>query len=94
MKKKATFGAPSVYLFGRFCREIAGLVVFYVVIRAVGRGLLTPEQITYAAPFVFFLIWVPRLGAAVSRFILAPKQNRITVWSILMITGRNTCIAT
>ncbi|MBO9437026.1 mechanosensitive ion channel, partial [Ruegeria sp. R13_0] len=62
------------YLFGRFCREIAGLVVFYVVIRAVGRGLLTPEQITYAAPFVFYLIWVPRLGAAASRFVLAPNK--------------------
>ncbi len=62
------------YLFIRFCHEIAGLVVFYVVIRAVGRGLLTPEQITYAAPFVFYLIWVPRLGAAASRFVLAPKK--------------------
>ncbi len=62
------------YLFGRFCREIAGLVVFYVVIRAVGRGLLTPEQITYAGPFVFYLIWVPRLGAAASRFVLAPNK--------------------
>ena len=62
------------YLFGRFCREIAGLVVFYVVIRAVGRGLLTPEQITYAAPFVFYLVWIPRLGAAASRFVLAPQK--------------------
>ncbi|WP_109311581.1 mechanosensitive ion channel family protein [Ruegeria sp. AU67] len=62
------------YLFRRFCREIAGLVVFYVVIRAVGRGLLTPEQITYAAPFVFYLIWIPRLGAAASRFVLAPSK--------------------
>ncbi len=62
------------FLFRRFCREIAGLVVFYVIIRAVGRGLMTPEQITYAAPFVFYLIWVPRLGAAASRFVLAPNQ--------------------
>ncbi|MFY2824553.1 mechanosensitive ion channel family protein [Ruegeria sp. MALMAid1280] len=62
------------YLFVRFCHEIAGLVVFYVVIRAVGRGLLTHEQITYAAPFVFYLIWIPRLGAAASRFILAPNK--------------------
>ena len=62
------------YLFIRFCHEIAGLVVFYVVIRAIGRGLLTPEQVTYAAPFVFYLIWIPRLGAAASRFILAPNK--------------------
>ncbi|MCG7518412.1 mechanosensitive ion channel family protein [Ruegeria sp. Ofav3-42] len=62
------------YLFRRFCREIAGLVVFYVVIRALGRGLLTPEQLIYAAPFVFYLIWIPRLGAAASRFVLAPNK--------------------
>ncbi|WP_170324813.1 mechanosensitive ion channel family protein [Ruegeria arenilitoris] len=70
------------YLFGRFCREIAGLVVFYVVIRAVGRGLLSPEQITYAAPFVFYLIWIPRLGAAASRFILAPNQPHFRLVNI------------
>ncbi len=70
------------YLFGRFCREIAGLVVFYVVIRAVGRGLLSPEQITYAAPFVFYLIWIPRLGAAASRFVLAPNKPEFRLVNI------------
>ncbi|MEM6658168.1 MAG: mechanosensitive ion channel family protein [Pseudomonadota bacterium] len=70
------------YLFVRFCHEIAGLVVFYVVIRAVGRGLLTPEQITYAAPFVFYLIWIPRLGAAASRFVLAPKKPHFRLVNI------------
>ena len=74
------------YLFGRFCREIAGLVVFYVVIRAVGRGLLSPEQLVYAAPFVFYLIWIPRLGAAASRFVLAPKKPR-SYLALLLITG-------
>ncbi len=70
------------YLFRRFCREIAGLIVFYVVIRAVGRGLLTTEQITYAAPFVFYLIWVPRLGAAASRFVLAPHKAQFRLVNI------------
>ena len=70
------------YLFRRFCHEIAGLIVFYVVIRALGRALLTPEQITYAAPFVFFLIWVPRLGAAVSRFVLAPNKPRLRLVNV------------
>ncbi|MES0861278.1 mechanosensitive ion channel family protein [Ruegeria sp. SCPT10] len=74
-------GAVS-YLFVRFCKEIAGLVVFYVVIRAVGRGLLTTEQITYAAPFVFYLIWVPRLGAAASRFVLAPNKAEFRLVNI------------
>ncbi|WP_170548681.1 mechanosensitive ion channel family protein [Ruegeria atlantica] len=75
------WGAVS-FLFRRFCREIAGLVVFYVVIRALGRGLLTPEQLTYAAPFVLYLIWVPRLGAAASRFILAPNQPQYRLVNI------------
>ncbi|KIC43446.1 mechanosensitive ion channel protein MscS [Ruegeria sp. ANG-R] len=70
------------FLFRRFCREIAGLIVFYVVIRAVGRGLLTPEQITYAAPFVFYLIWIPRLGAAASRFVLAPQKPQFRLVNI------------
>ncbi len=70
------------YLFGRFCREIAGLVVFYVVVRAIGRGLLTTEQITYAAPFVFYLVWIPRLGAAASRFVLAPKKPEFRLVNI------------
>ncbi|MEX0307053.1 MAG: mechanosensitive ion channel family protein [Ruegeria sp.] len=70
------------YLFRRFCREIAGLIVFYVVIRAIGRGLLTPEQITYAAPFVFYLIWIPRLGAAASRFVLAPQKPQYRLVNI------------
>ncbi|WP_209833232.1 mechanosensitive ion channel domain-containing protein [Ruegeria sp. HKCCE3926] len=70
------------YLFRRFCREIAGLIIFYVVIRAVGRGLLTTEQITYAAPFVFYLIWVPRLGAAASRFVLAPEKPQFRLVNI------------
>ncbi|KUJ81748.1 mechanosensitive ion channel family protein [Ruegeria profundi] len=75
------WGAVS-YLFNRFCREIAGLVVFYVVIRALGRGLLTPEQLTFAGPFVFYLIWIPRLGAAASRFILAPSKPHFRLVNI------------
>lgn len=70
------------YLFRRFCHEIAGLVVFYVVIRALGRAILTPEQLTYAAPFVFFLIWIPRLGAAASRFVLAPNKPQLRLVNI------------
>ncbi|MCE8554510.1 mechanosensitive ion channel [Ruegeria pomeroyi] len=66
-------GAVS-YLFRRFCREVLGLVVFYYTLVFVGRRLLEPEQIAYAAPFVLYLIWLPRLGAAISRFILAPNR--------------------
>jgi small-conductance mechanosensitive channel len=70
------------YLFSRFCHEIAGLVVFFLVVRGLGQAILTPEQVSYAAPFVFYLIWVPRLGAAVSRFILAPKKPHFRLVNI------------
>jgi len=66
-------GALS-YLARRFLREILGLVVFYVVIRAVGRALLDEQQLRFAAPMVTHLIWLPRVGAAVSRFLLAPNR--------------------
>ncbi|MCU9839771.1 mechanosensitive ion channel [Ruegeria sp. WL0004] len=66
-------GAVS-FLFRRFCREVLGLVVFYYTLVFVGRRLLEPEQIAYAAPFVLYLIWLPRLGAAISRFVLAPNR--------------------
>ncbi|GAB5438485.1 mechanosensitive ion channel family protein [Falsiruegeria mediterranea] len=62
------------FLFRRFCRELLGLVVFYVVLRFVGTQLLSAEELTFAAPLVFYLIWIPRLGAAISRFVLAPNR--------------------
>ncbi len=75
------WGAVS-FLFRRFCREIAGLIVFYIVIRTLGRILLTPEQLKFAGPFVFYLIWIPRLGAAASRFIMAPNNPKFRLVNI------------
>ncbi|MFV0515456.1 MAG: mechanosensitive ion channel family protein [Jhaorihella sp.] len=63
------------FLFRRFCRELLGLVVFYIVVRFVGRSLLDERELVFAAPFVYYLIWIPRLGAAVARFVLAPKRS-------------------
>lgn len=62
------------FLGRRFLREIIGLFAFYVVARTVGRMLLTPEQIQFAAPVLAYLIWMPRLGAAFARFVLAPNR--------------------
>ncbi len=73
----ATLRDSLSFLFRRFMREIFGLVVFYFAIRTVGRAILSPEQLAFAAPMVTYLIWVPRLGAAVSRLVLAPNQSRL-----------------
>ena len=71
---QATLASSAKYLFRRFLREILGLIVFYVVLRTVGSRILAPDQIAFAAPFVTTVIWVPRLTAAVARFVLAPKR--------------------
>ncbi len=63
-----------VFLLKRFLREIFGLVVFYIVLRAIGRLVLSPQQIMFAAPFVSYLIWMPRLAGAFSRFLMAPHR--------------------
>lgn len=62
------------FLFRRFMREIFGLIIFYFTARTVGRFLLSPDQVAFAAPLMTYLVWWPRLGAAVSRFVLAPNQ--------------------
>ncbi len=70
------------FLFRRLCRELLGLLVFYILIRTIGRALLSPEQIQFAAPFVFSLIWMPRLAAAISRFILAPQRSDLRMVNV------------
>ena len=62
------------FLGRRLIRELIGLAAFYLVIRIAGRLLLSPEQITFAGPFAIYLIWMPRLAAAIGRFVLAPKR--------------------
>ncbi|TKZ20930.1 mechanosensitive ion channel [Shimia litoralis] len=62
------------FLLRRFMREIFGLIVFYVVIRIVGRSILSQEQLAFAGPFVTYLIWMPRLTAAATRFMMAPQR--------------------
>ncbi|MBW4708205.1 mechanosensitive ion channel [Roseobacter sp. YSTF-M11] len=70
------------FLIRRLWREILGLIVFYVVARTVGQLLLTPQQITVAAPAVKYLVLLPRLAAALSRFAIAPKQPGYRLVSI------------
>lgn len=75
---KSTLG----FLVRRLWREILGLIVFYVVTRAVGQLLLTPEQIAVVAPAVRNVILIPRFAAALLRFALAPKQPMYRLVSV------------
>jgi moderate conductance mechanosensitive channel len=63
------------FLFRRLLRELLGLVAFYIVVRGVGQALLSPQQMTFAAPFVTALVWFPLLGAALARFVLVPRRS-------------------
>ncbi|MEP6267813.1 MAG: mechanosensitive ion channel domain-containing protein [Paracoccaceae bacterium] len=75
---KGTLG----FLLRRFWREFVGLIVFYVVVRTVGRFLLTPEQLSIAAPFVWMLVFFPRVSAAMARVVFAPNQPALRMLSV------------
>lgn len=70
----STLWTSLSYLFRRFMREIVGLIVFYIALRTVGLALLDKQQLVYVAPFILNLIWLPRLTAALARFVLAPTR--------------------
>lgn len=78
----ATLGATLRFLGGRLVRELLGLLVFYVVIRAVGAAFLSPAQMVVLAPAVRLLVLIPRLIAALSRFALAPTQPELRLVSV------------
>ncbi|AZV78129.1 mechanosensitive ion channel family protein [Parasedimentitalea marina] len=78
----ATLWSALGFLARRFGREILGLVAFYVALRTVGLALLSPAQLSFAGPFVTYMIWFPRLGAAVSRFVLAPHRSDLRLVNI------------
>lgn len=72
--EEKTLRAALTFLFRRFVRELIGLVGFYIGLRIVGQFFLTEHQRVFAGPFVFYLIWIPRLTAAFSRLVLAPRR--------------------
>ncbi|MGZ0186995.1 MAG: mechanosensitive ion channel family protein, partial [Alphaproteobacteria bacterium] len=61
-------------LFKRLCRDIAGVLVFLVVARQVGMLLTPPELFPFGSVIVVNLVSIPRMGAALSRFMLAPAE--------------------
>lgn len=78
----ATLRDSVTFLFRRFMREIFGLIIFYFAARILARIVMTPDQLAFAAPLMTYLIWWPRMGAAVSRFILAPKQSSMRLVNV------------
>ncbi|WP_327314603.1 mechanosensitive ion channel family protein [Jhaorihella thermophila] len=70
------------YLVRRFMHELVGLIAFYVVLRIFGALLFSEQQLAFAGPFVIYLIWIPRLGAALSRLVLAPNRSDLRLINV------------
>ncbi|MGD9294600.1 MAG: mechanosensitive ion channel [Roseobacter sp.] len=70
------------FLARRLARELIGLTVFFIVIRSVGEAILTSQQIAVLAPAVRYIIIIPRLIAALSRFALAPGRPDLRLLSV------------
>ncbi len=70
------------FLVRRFMHELVGLIAFYVVLRLFGLLLFSEQQLAFAGPFVIYLIWIPRLGAALSRLVLAPNRSDLRLVNV------------
>ncbi len=74
-----TLGEALRILGLRLFLDIIGLVVFAVVSRAVVVSLLPQEELRVGQIVMINLIMVPRLMAAMSRFILAPSRPDLRI---------------
>ncbi len=68
-------------LFIRFALDIAGLIAFLIVTRAVGRAVIEPEARPVAALLLLYVIVVPRFVAALLRFLLTPDRPALRLLS-------------
>ncbi|MEM6887408.1 MAG: mechanosensitive ion channel domain-containing protein [Pseudomonadota bacterium] len=78
----ASLWSAFTFLARRLGRELLGLAVFYVVIRAIAFAILTPTQIAVLGPGVRLLILMPRLVASLSRFALAPEKPELRLLTV------------
>ena len=79
---EASLKSTLTFLAKRLGRELLGLALFYVVIRTLGVALLTTQQIVFLGPVVRYLIIIPRLIAALSRFALAPRNAGLRLLNV------------
>ncbi len=64
-------------LWRRLVREFLGLFVFFVTIRITEGFLLADHQRPFAEAFILCFVWLPRLGAALSRFLITPDRPHL-----------------
>lgn len=59
----------------RLALELCGLLAFFIVGRAVLLAIISEEARPFAAAIVTSVVLMPRIGVAISRFILAPQRS-------------------
>ena len=83
--REPSFRQSLSFLFGRLCKDVFGVLVFFIVAQQAGPLLSNLVYSEDDAPWpvmvpYIWLIWtnlivIPRLGAAVGRFLLAPNRS-------------------
>ncbi|MEX2519219.1 MAG: mechanosensitive ion channel family protein [Paracoccaceae bacterium] len=72
-----SFGAVLRILVKRLAIDLCGLLVFFLVGRAVLLAIISEEARPFAAAIVTNVVLMPRFGVAISRFILAPRRANL-----------------
>lgn len=67
------------FLTKRLCRDLFGVLLFFLVARLVGRSIISEELVPFGGVIMLYLVALPRLGAAFSRFVLAPHRPDMRV---------------
>lgn len=77
-----SLAATLGFLFRRFLIEILGLVAFVMVMVPITRLLLSGNELAIARYFLTVLVFLPRVGAAFSRFMLAPNKPEVRIVNV------------
>ena len=77
-----TLRSSLLYLSHRLVRDLLGLVAFYIAARVSLRLLLTPRDLGFAVLALTTLAWLPRIGAALTRFVLTPDRPELRLVNI------------
>lgn len=61
----------------RFLLDMLGLITFFVVGRTIGSFFIPPAAAPLAMAIILYMVAIPRLVAAFSRFLLAPYKSEL-----------------
>ncbi|MEL7090404.1 MAG: mechanosensitive ion channel domain-containing protein [Pseudomonadota bacterium] len=77
-----SLAATLGFLVRRLFIEVVGLIAFVIVMVAVTRLTLSGTELDIARYFLTVLVFLPRVGAAFSRFMLAPNKPEVRIINV------------